>query len=112
MNTSLCVPDKITVNNVDYAVTLVGRRAFYNCKTLEEAYIPSSVPHESSIFAGCNNLTTLSILPTYVIGDYSEGYENIYACIFGFQRQESGKRAGTGKQGEYQRHHCGIVCRN
>ena len=40
---SINIPSSIKVNDVDYAVTMIGYRAFYECSGLTSVTIPNSV---------------------------------------------------------------------
>ena len=72
------IPESITVDNIEYAVTSIGYYAFNYCSGLTSITIPNSVTSiRSSAFQGCYGLTSITI-PNSVtaIGDYA-----FYDCI-------------------------------
>lgn len=72
------IPEKVTYNDVDYRVTIIGGWAFYDCRSLTSVSIPNSVTSiEIRAFSGCRDLTSMTI-PNNVtsIGDLA--FEN---CI-------------------------------
>ena len=59
---SITIPSSIKVNEVDYAVTSIGDRAFQDCKGLTSITIPNSVTSiGESAFKGCKGLTSVTI---------------------------------------------------
>ncbi len=57
-DSNVVIPDKID----DVAVTNIGNKAFYQCKSLTNITIPNSVKCiERSAFYGCTNLTSINI---------------------------------------------------
>ena len=72
----ITIPSSIKVNDVDYAVTSIGKSAFYNCSGLTSVTIPNSVTIIARYaFYNCSGLTTATI-PNSVtsIGDYAFMY--------------------------------------
>ena len=56
------IPSSIKVNDVDYAVTSIGKSAFYNCSGLTSVTIPNSVISiEHRAFYECSSLTSITI---------------------------------------------------
>ena len=56
------IPETITVDNVVYNVTSIGRKAFHDCTRLTSITIPSSVTSiGDSAFSGCSGLTSITI---------------------------------------------------
>ena len=59
---SINIPSSIKVNDVDYAVTSIGDRAFYECSGLTSVTIPNSVTSiGNSAFSNCHGLTSFTI---------------------------------------------------
>ena len=70
---SITIPSSIKVNDVDYAVTSIGKEAFYECSGLTSITIPNSVTSIGNYaFCRCSGLTSVTI-PNSVtsIGDYA-----------------------------------------
>lgn len=60
------IPEKITYEGKDYAVTSIGMSAFQYCRSLASVVIPSSVKSiESSAFEGCSSLASV-VIPSSV----------------------------------------------
>lgn len=56
------IPKTITINNVSYPITLVEKRAFYQCKDIKSINIPEGVTKiEESAFEECTNLTAAQL---------------------------------------------------
>ncbi|MEG1923836.1 MAG: leucine-rich repeat domain-containing protein, partial [Clostridia bacterium] len=56
------IPSKVTINNVEYNVTSIGNRAFYNCSNLSSVTLPSSVTSiGDSTFYGCHSLSSITL---------------------------------------------------
>ncbi|MBR5728744.1 MAG: leucine-rich repeat domain-containing protein, partial [Prevotella sp.] len=76
---SVTIPETFIYEGVEYSVTSIGNRAFYNCSGLTSVTIPNSVTSIGySAFANCSGLTSLDI-PNSVtsIGEYA--FRNCYA---------------------------------
>ena len=59
---TVAIPEKITYNGVDYAVTSIGEYAFEYCGGLTSITIPESVTNiGNSAFYDCSNLTSITI---------------------------------------------------
>ncbi|MDY3741665.1 MAG: leucine-rich repeat domain-containing protein [Prevotella sp.] len=59
---SINIPSSIKVNDVDYAVTSIGDRAFYDCSSLTSITIPNSVTSIGyRAFSDCKGLTSVTI---------------------------------------------------
>ena len=70
------IPETITVDNVVYNVTSIGRKAFHDCTRLTSITIPSSVTSiGDSAFSGCSGLISITI-PNSVtsIGEWAFQY--------------------------------------
>ena len=75
---SITIPSSIKVNDVDYAVTSIGERAFLGCSGLTTVDIPSSVTSIGYYaFKFCSGLTSITI-PNSVI---SIGVDAFPSCI-------------------------------
>lgn len=57
----IVIPEKITVDGVEYPVTGIGLQAFMDCKTLTSVVMPSVTSIERNSFSGCSYLTSVSI---------------------------------------------------
>lgn len=61
---SLTVPDKITVDGVEYKVTAVGANAFKNCSRLQKLTIATNVKKVGkNLFTGCKKLKKIYVGP-------------------------------------------------
>lgn len=57
---SVVIPSTVTYNGVEYAVTAIGDKAFYNRYQMEGVTIPASVTSIGDLaFAGCKSLVTV-----------------------------------------------------
>lgn len=58
----IVVPEKVTVDGVDYPVVAFGDNCFYTCSSLTSITIPSSVTSlGENCFHGCSSLTSITI---------------------------------------------------
>lgn len=58
----ISIPSKVQYNEVEYNVTGIVYKAFYNCNELTSIYIPNSVTFlPGSLFSHCTNLTTVRL---------------------------------------------------
>ena len=57
----IVIPEKITVDGVEYSVTSIGYGAFEDCKALTSVAMPSVTSIERISFSGCSNLTSVSM---------------------------------------------------
>ena len=70
---NITIPSSIKVNEVEYSVTSIGEKAFYDCIGLTSITIPNSVTSIGEYaFYKCSGLRSVTI-PNYVtsIGDYA-----------------------------------------
>ncbi len=75
--TSVTIPETVTYNGTDYAVTSIGEWAFYDCTGLTSVTIPNSVTSIGKYaFYDCTGLTSVTI-PNSVT---SIGEESFYGC--------------------------------
>ena len=59
---SITIPATVNYEGVDYSVTSIGEKAFYNCTSLTNISIPESVTSiGKNAFANCSSLTSISI---------------------------------------------------
>ena len=57
----IVIPEKITVDGVEYSVTSIGYQAFMECTALTSVKMPSVTSIGSSAFQSCSNLISVSI---------------------------------------------------
>ena len=58
----ITIPSSISVNEVEYSVTSIGKRAFYYCSGLTSVTIPNSVTIIGELaFNNCSGLTSITI---------------------------------------------------
>ncbi len=56
------IPEKVTYNDVEYRVEVIGNNAFQNCSRLTSITIPNSVTSIGNhTFEGCSGLTSITI---------------------------------------------------
>lgn len=76
--TSVAIPDSVTYEGASYPVTSIGEQAFYNCKTIKELTLPSTLQSVGKwSFYYCTGLTSITLpdAVTYV------GYGAFSRCI-------------------------------
>lgn len=74
---SVEIPASVVHEGVTYAVTTIGKKAFYECKDMTSVAMPNSIlTIENNAFYGCRALTSVSV-PNSVT---SIGYEAFRAC--------------------------------
>lgn len=58
----IVIPEKVTYNDVEYRVEVIGNNAFQNCSRLTSITIPNSVTSIGNhTFEGCSGLTSITI---------------------------------------------------
>ena len=57
----IVIPEKITVDGVDYSVTSIGYEAFSECKALTSVKMPSVTAINDYAFDNCSNLTSVDM---------------------------------------------------
>ena len=57
----IVIPEKITVDGVEYPVTGIGYGAFKDCKALTSVVMPSVTSIERISFSGCSSLTSVAM---------------------------------------------------
>ncbi len=68
------IPETVVHNGVEYAVTAIGYKAFYNCYNMTSIEIPNSIDSISShAFYGCERLQSV-VIPNSVV--------TLYPCAF------------------------------
>ena len=85
---------KITEGGIDYAVTSIGKDAFYECATLKSVTIPGSIKTiGQSAFNRCTSLSTINLFNG--IEDFGKGAFNKCIGITSLTIPESVKNIGT-----------------
>lgn len=75
----ITIPEKVTYNEIDYKVTVIGNEAFYGCSALTSITIPNTIVKiKSDAFAGCKSLTSVTI-PNSVTSIGSNAFEDCSA---------------------------------
>lgn len=72
--TDLVIPSSINYNGIDFAVTAIGNRAFFNCTNLTSVVLPNSLTCiGTNAFCGCSNAFTSLVISENVdtIGSYA-----------------------------------------
>lgn len=64
----IVIPEKITVDGVEYSVTSIGYQAFYECKALTSVKMPSVITIYADAFNYCSNLTSVEMPSVTTIG--------------------------------------------
>ena len=73
-NVDLVIPEKVTLDGVEYTITKIGDEAFYDCSYLTSVTIPASVTTIGrEAFWGCANLATATIHAVDDLPDYGGG---------------------------------------
>ncbi len=68
------IPETVVHNGVEYAVTAIGYKAFYNCRNMTSIEIPNSIVSIiSHAFYGCERLQSV-VIPNSVV--------SLYPCAF------------------------------
>lgn len=57
----IVIPEKITVDGVEYSVTRIGYQAFYECKALTSVNMPSVITIDAGAFNNCSSLISVSM---------------------------------------------------
>ena len=64
----IVIPEKITVDGVEYSVTSIGYEAFAECKALTSMAMPSVTSIGDRAFNSCSNLTSVDMPSVTSIG--------------------------------------------
>lgn len=64
----IVIPEKITVDGVEYSVTSIGYEAFAECKALTSVKMPSVTSIDNRAFRDCSNLTSVDMPSVTIIG--------------------------------------------
>lgn len=65
----IVIPEKITVDGVEYSVTSIGFQAFKDCKALTSVTMPSVTSIGGDAFSYCSNLASVAMPSVTSIGD-------------------------------------------
>ena len=65
----IVIPEKITVDGVEYSVTSIGSGAFQDCKAITSVTMPSVTSIGSQAFTSCSSLTSVDIPLVTSIGE-------------------------------------------
>ena len=65
----IVIPEKITVDGVEYPVTMINYGAFKDCKALTSVKIPSLTRIANDVFRGCSSLSSVDMPLVTSIGD-------------------------------------------
>ena len=57
----IVIPEKITVDGVEYSVTSIASGAFEDCKAITTVTMPSVTSIGSQVFYKCSNLTSVTM---------------------------------------------------
>ncbi len=71
----IVIPEKITVDGVEYPVTSIGSNAFQDCKALTSVDMPSVTSIGGDAFQSCSSLTSVDMPLVTSIGD-----DAFYSC--------------------------------
>ena len=71
----IVIPEKITVDGVEYSVTCIKEGAFYSCSSLTSVDMPSVTSLEYQAFYDCNRLTSVNMPSVTSIGQSA-----FYSC--------------------------------
>ena len=67
----IVIPEKITVDGVEYSVTSIGYQAFMECKALTSVKMPSVTHIGVYAFFGCSSLASVDMPSATSIGEYA-----------------------------------------
>ncbi len=74
---TVVIPEMISIDSVDYGVTSIGKKSFYECSSLTSVVISNGVTYiEDNAFYNCDSLINIEIgnSVTYI------GYDAFYEC--------------------------------
>lgn len=77
----IVIPEKITVDGVEYSVTSIGYQAFYECKALTSVKMPSVITIYADAFRSCSNLTSVEMPSVTIIGGSAFNYCSSLASV-------------------------------
>ena len=77
---ALVIPASVTEGGIEYAITIIGEKAFFNNQTITSLVVEGATRLAGQAFAKCKSLKTVDLPLSFAIGFYPEAGLTFWQC--------------------------------